>query len=247
MKKTASLILVLCLLLLSLTACSPSSSNSGSNGTSPNPSDSSDNADADYKPQLSEDFYEKMVLFMLDAGSVNVNDLQLTDGSEFFSPLWHFVYFDSYAAEDGHPSKYNLAQYKNNTVMYDRYDIPADIYVQAMKSWYGYDFDIATLHILTESELESAVPVQPRVAYNPDSDVVYVTIDGIGSDFFSQVENVELSSEGREVTATVSLSSISVDNDGQSSEPEPAGSYIITIRENEDQTFTIISITYDAL
>ncbi len=245
MSKLVSLLLV-CMLLFSLTACgggSRPSNASSTNSSNTSQPQSGTQAEA-YTPQLSEEFYKAVTLHIFETGDVDVNNLQFSDGTMFFDDLWPFVFYDAAASQDGHPSKYDLLQYKNNSVGYVRYDIPADVYVQAMQSWYGCDFDVSTLHTMTESGLENALPTQPRVAYNPDADIVYVTVDGIGSDGHMQIDNVEITSEDRVVTAVVTVSFYEMG--GESNEPISTPSCIIVLRENEDQTYSLIQVERQA-
>lgn len=208
------------------------------------PVGTSSNPDSNYSPRLGYQFFEDATWFMLLAGYIDIENLNL--GSESFATsLWHFVYFDYYAFENGQPSAYNLAQYNQNDLPYDRFDIPANTYVQAMKSWYGVDFDISTLDTISAYDLDNSQIISPIVAYNPDEDIVYVTINGIGGVMFVEVDNIDITNEGRLITATITTSAYSYSDD-TSTEPEST-TYEMAIRENEDQTYTIVSTSFISL
>lgn len=198
-----------------------------------------DNEDENYTPKLTAGFYEQVGYFINLAGDVDVNNLRLDP--DFFSNLWHFVYFDAFAAQDGHPTKFDLGQYKSDEDIYSAiYKIPSSAYKAAMESWYGNTFDIGTLPIMTESTL-TGIPDRPCVGYDPDGDVVYVIITGVGDPSFFHVGEIEITNADRLVTATIhTLTNKDEDGNVANEYTIPTGYITIQLTENEDDTYTIV-------
>ncbi|MDL2214530.1 hypothetical protein LJB76_03110 [Clostridia bacterium OttesenSCG-928-O13] len=83
-------------------------------------------------------------------------------------PMYYLTLLEELAADDGHPTPYNLSQYGTGT----SYMVPATVAQNAILSWYGVNFDV--------SQLQASLPYA-TAQYHADTDMVEIGIDGLGS------------------------------------------------------------------
>lgn len=187
-----------------------------------------------HEPVLSLDFYEELVDWFIHFGFPTFTQpSEVSFGDSSFADMWlayYLTWVEKLANDDGHSTRFNLTQYDTGQEMYE---IPADIYGEAFEAWFQLECDVNALPAKSDD-------FQP-LCYDAATHTVYVVIEGLGWSGPIGTENpVLVSVEDNIVTVNVDV--VGLEEMGDISESK-LSTNTVKLRENEDQTYTLLAYT----
>lgn len=141
---------------------------------------------------------------------------------------WLLTWLERLAAENGHPTRFNLPQYDTSV---ETYEIPADVFTEAFQTWFQQEIDLSQIPAKTDE--------YQAFAYDESTNTVFCYNENIG--WSGPLKT------GNPVYASVDENVVTAHVDAQypegSMQEVTEGTNEIRLRENSDNTYTLLSYT----